>query len=95
MKKEVITLMLLIDEIFKKLKDEKQMEWTDVMSGLVEWAASKYGDEVGDVILLEKYPTFVDIVNAYYTELSLTAQAEVNAAPIVVPIIEETVSRTD
>jgi len=81
------------EEIFKKLKDEKQMEWTDVMSGLVEWAASKYGDEANDVILLEKYPTFVDIMNAYYTELSLTAQAEVNAAPIEV-IPEETVSQT-
>jgi hypothetical protein len=89
---------MTIDEIFKKLKDEKQMEWTDVMSGLVDWAASKHGDEVGDITLLEKYPTFADIMNAYYTELSLTAQAEVNASPILTlseDIIPETVSRTE
>ena len=54
------------DQIFDLLQ-EKDMNWTQVMQDLVDWADDKYADlpaEAAD--LLKDYPSFKAIMNAYY-----------------------------
>jgi len=60
---------MTVEEIFNKLDQDRGMKWTDVMSGLVAWAADKYGDDVESETILQVHPTFGSILDAYYSAL--------------------------
>ena len=65
--KEPQVPQLNTDEIFNKLLEEKQLNWTDVMSEIVEWATLKFVDEE-EVNLSEKFQSFNSFISSYYTD---------------------------
>ena len=56
------------DELFKKLQDEKNMTWTQVMEEIVDWIDLKF-PESDNMNILDRFNTFNILIFNFYSDL--------------------------
>lgn len=63
--------LLTTDQIFEKLQEENQLQWSAVLIELVDWLETKYKDTEPDTMtesIVKDYPKFNLILNAFYSD---------------------------